>query len=188
MSAYFCPDCLDMCHEALEFDHCCMICASPEEARALGWPVVDEEHGLPRLPPDAGPPPVLCPTCLDEICQRCLQCECDGGCCCPADPDLTITTTDAADEAYADVVSAGVHDGKTRPGIEPTTGEIFEHVHEGERCWCLPWKPAPLPQAVVDELGGHQSVDACIESMFTRAEADQVRALTNGNGQVSHGA
>jgi hypothetical protein len=36
MSAYFCPDCLDMCHEALEFDHCCMICASPEEARALG--------------------------------------------------------------------------------------------------------------------------------------------------------
>lgn len=32
--------CLDMCHEATEFDHCCMICATPEEARALGFPVV----------------------------------------------------------------------------------------------------------------------------------------------------
>jgi hypothetical protein len=32
--------CLDMCHEATEFDHVCMICATPEEAKALGFPVV----------------------------------------------------------------------------------------------------------------------------------------------------
>ena len=32
--------CLDMCHEALEFDHVCMICATPEEAKALGFRVV----------------------------------------------------------------------------------------------------------------------------------------------------
>jgi hypothetical protein len=36
--------CLDMCHEALEFDHCCMICATPEEARALGFRI-DEIAG-----------------------------------------------------------------------------------------------------------------------------------------------
>ena len=34
--------CLDMCHEALEFDHCCMICATPEEARALGFRVIPD--------------------------------------------------------------------------------------------------------------------------------------------------
>jgi hypothetical protein len=33
----FCDDCIGMCHEALEFDHLCMICASPEEAREHGW-------------------------------------------------------------------------------------------------------------------------------------------------------
>ncbi len=38
----FCARCLDICHEALEFDHCCMICATPEEARALGFRVVSE--------------------------------------------------------------------------------------------------------------------------------------------------
>jgi hypothetical protein len=36
--------CLDRCHEALEFDHCCMICATPEEARALGFPVIPAVH------------------------------------------------------------------------------------------------------------------------------------------------
>lgn len=34
----FCARCLDICHEALEFDHCCVICAGPEEARQHGWP------------------------------------------------------------------------------------------------------------------------------------------------------
>jgi hypothetical protein len=33
----YCTGCLDMCHEASEFDHCCMICAAPEEAAALGY-------------------------------------------------------------------------------------------------------------------------------------------------------
>jgi hypothetical protein len=32
----FCVGCIDMCYEALEFDHVCIICAPPEEARALG--------------------------------------------------------------------------------------------------------------------------------------------------------
>jgi hypothetical protein len=35
----YCRACADMCHEALEFDHLCMICATPEEARAHGWEV-----------------------------------------------------------------------------------------------------------------------------------------------------
>ena len=36
MNALFCARCLDMCHEALEFDHCCIICATPQERAALG--------------------------------------------------------------------------------------------------------------------------------------------------------
>jgi hypothetical protein len=110
---------------------------------------------------------------------------------------LTIAAGPGADEAYADVVSAGVHDGKTRPGIEPTTGEIFEHVHEGERCWCLPWKPAPLPQAVARELK-HPTVDEAMDSIVLRAEeAHPFRAelearlaqdgAARASGQVSHG-
>lgn len=39
----YCERCLDMCHEALEFDHCCMICATPEEARALGCRLPQDE-------------------------------------------------------------------------------------------------------------------------------------------------
>jgi hypothetical protein len=88
--------------------------------------------------------------------------------------DATITPADV-DQAYQDALAIN------QPAAAgPTTGEIFEHLHEGDRCWCLPWKPAPLPQAVVDELNGHTSVDEAIESMFTRAQADQVIALTNG--------
>lgn len=34
----FCGRCVDMCHEALEFDHCCVICAAPDEARYYGFP------------------------------------------------------------------------------------------------------------------------------------------------------
>ena len=95
-------------------------------------------------------------------------------------PHLTIVTDDTitpadVDQAYQDALAIN------QPAAAgPTTGEIFEHLHEGDRCWCLPWKPAPLPQAVVDELNGHTSVDEAIESMFTRAQADQVIALTNG--------
>lgn len=48
--------CLDMCHEALEFDHCCMICATPEEAKALGFPVVS----LPEPENQAGPTCARC--------------------------------------------------------------------------------------------------------------------------------
>jgi hypothetical protein len=98
----------------------------------------------------------------------------------PPLPDLTIVTDDTitpadVDQAYQDALAIN------QPAVvEPTTGEIFEHLHEGDRCWCLPWKPAPLLQAVVDELNGHTSIDEAIESMFTRAQADQVIALTNG--------
>jgi hypothetical protein len=152
MSAYFCPACLDMCHEALEFDHCCMICASPEEARALGWPVVDGE------------------------------------------PDLTITAGPGADEAYQDVVNAGMHDARRRPGGQ-TTGEIFEHLCEGTGCWCHSFRR--LPAAVVRELK-HETVDEAVASIVLHAkEAAEFRAelearlaeddAAHADGQVAHG-
>ena len=81
------------------------------------------------------------------------------------------------------------HPGKPRPSRPAhatdaqTTGEIFEHLHEGDDCWCKPWKPAPPPAPpapVVEGLNGHYTVDAAVESMFTRAQAEQVRALENG--------
>jgi hypothetical protein len=171
MSAYFCPACLDMCHEALEFDHCCMICATPEEARALGWPVVDGEH------------------------------------------DLTITAGPGADEAYQDVVNAGMHDARTPdvgqgtdksgtaqratgslsgsesakaqtpPAAHPnrpdgqTTGEIFEHLCEGTGCWCHSFRRLPAPPGWAVELNhGYSDNTEAVESMFTRAQADQVNA------------
>jgi len=46
--------CLDMCHEALEFDHVCMICATPEERKALGCPAP---------PPDGDAPLEGCVRC-----------------------------------------------------------------------------------------------------------------------------
>jgi hypothetical protein len=82
-----------------------------------------------------------------------------------------------------------------RPGDKParpahatdtqTTGEIFEHLCNGPDCWCRPWTPTPdtPPAEVVQGLNGHYTVDAAVESMFTRAQAAQVRALANG--QVS---
>jgi hypothetical protein len=185
MSAYFCPACLDMCHEALEFDHCCMICASPEEARALGWPVVDGEH------------------------------------------DLTITAGPGADEAYQDVVNAGMHDARTPdvgqgtdksgtaqratgslsgsesakaqtpPAAHPnrpdgqTTGEIFEHLCEGTGCWCHSFRRLPAPPGWAVELNhGYSDNTEAVESMFTRAQADQVNAAlaqAEASGQVAHG-
>jgi len=39
--------CLDMCLEALEFDHCCMICATPEERKALGYPAPPQDYDAP---------------------------------------------------------------------------------------------------------------------------------------------
>jgi len=36
MNALFCARCLDRCHEATDFAHVCIICASPEERAALG--------------------------------------------------------------------------------------------------------------------------------------------------------
>jgi hypothetical protein len=146
MSAYFCPACLDMCHEALEFDHCCMICATPEEARRAGWPTV--EH------------------------------------------DLTITAGPGADEAYQDVVNAGMHDARRRPDGQ-TTGEIFEHLCEGTGCWCHSFRrlPAPPDWAVQINHGYSDNTEA-VESMFTRAQADQVNAAlaqAEASGQVTHG-
>lgn len=41
----FCDDCIDICHEALEFDHLCMVCATPEESRAHGWEVIPDASG-----------------------------------------------------------------------------------------------------------------------------------------------
>jgi len=34
--ALYCDACLDRCHEATDFAHICIICATPEERAALG--------------------------------------------------------------------------------------------------------------------------------------------------------
>lgn len=74
-----------------------------------------------------------------------------------------------------------------------TTGEIFEHLHEGPDCWCLPWKPPPppgLPEQVREKLNDHHTVDAYLDSLVMRAEeaagfrAELGQALQNG--QVPH--
>jgi len=33
----YCDACIDRCHEATDFAHVCQICATPEEARRLGY-------------------------------------------------------------------------------------------------------------------------------------------------------
>lgn len=38
-TALYCWACIDRCHEATDFAHICVICASPEEARMHGWTV-----------------------------------------------------------------------------------------------------------------------------------------------------
>jgi hypothetical protein len=94
------------------------------------------------------------------------------------EPDLTITTTDAADEAYADVKARfGLDEappaGRPRPGGQ-TTGEIFEHLCEGTGCWCHSFRR--LPAAVVKELK-HETVDEAVASIVLHAkEAAEFRA------------
>jgi hypothetical protein len=102
----------------------------------------------------------------------------------------------AQPDADDDIRHAAEH-FNPRPGDKPprpphatdtqTTGEIFEHLCNGPDCWCRPWTPTPdtPPAEVVQGLNGHYTVDAAVESMFTRAQAAQVRALANG--QVSDG-
>jgi hypothetical protein len=89
------------------------------------------------------------------------------------DPDLTITAGPGADEAYQDVVNAGMHDARRRPGGQ-TTGEIFEHLCEGTGCWCHSFRR--LPAAVVKELK-HETVDEAVASIVLHAkEAAEFRA------------
>jgi hypothetical protein len=89
------------------------------------------------------------------------------------DPDLTITAGPGADEAYQDVVNAGMHDARRRPGGQ-TTGEIFEHLCEGTGCWCHSFRR--LPAAVVRELK-HETVDEAVASIVLHAkEAAEFRA------------
>jgi hypothetical protein len=91
----------------------------------------------------------------------------------PPDPDLTITAGPGADEAYQDVVNAGMHDARRRPGGQ-TTGEIFEHLCEGTGCWCHSFRR--LPAAVVRELK-HETVDEAVASIVLHAkEAAEFRA------------
>ena len=110
------------------------------------------------------------------------------------DPDLTITAGPGADEAYQDVVNAGMHDARRRPGGQ-TTGEIFEHLCEGTGCWCHSFRR--LPAAVVRELK-HETVDEAVASIVLHAkEAAEFRAelearlaeddAAHANGQVTHG-
>ena len=74
-----------------------------------------------------------------------------------------------------------------------TTGEIFEHLHEGPDCWCLPWKPPPppgLPEQIRGELNDHHTVDGFLDSLCMHAEeahafrAELGKALENG--EVPH--
>jgi hypothetical protein len=103
----------------------------------------------------------------------------------PPDPDLTITAGPGADEAYADVVKAGIHDGKTPPGEAPET--VLERA---ERL-----TPEGRPSYWVEATNGHVDNDRLVESMLMRhidpetlARMDAARALTNGNGpEASHG-
>jgi hypothetical protein len=108
----------------------------------------------------------------------------------PPDPDLTITAGPGADEAYQDVVNAGMHDARRRPGGQ-TTGEIFEHLCEGTGCWCHSFRRLPAPPGWAVELNhGYSDNTEAVESMFTRAQADQVNAAlaqAEASGQVAHG-
>jgi hypothetical protein len=108
--------------------------------------------------------------------------------------DLTITAGPGADEAYQDVVNAGMHDARRRPGGQ-TTGEIFEHLCEGTGRWCHSFRR--LPAAVVRELK-HETVDEAVASIVLHAkEAAEFRAelearlaeddAAHANGQVTHG-
>jgi hypothetical protein len=110
-------------------------------------------------------------------------------------PHLIVLPPDAPDAD--DDIQHAAEQFNPRPGDKParpahatdtqTTGEIFEHLCNGPDCWCRPWTPTPdtPPAEVVQGLNGHYTVDAAVESMFTRAQAAQVRALANG--QVSDG-
>ena len=89
-------------------------------------------------------------------------------------PDLVIVTDDTitpadVDQAYQDALAIN-----QPAAVEPTTGEIFEHLHEGDRCWCLPWKPAPFPAAVVEKLG-HATVEEALNSIVMRSEEEAAR-------------
>jgi hypothetical protein len=112
----------------------------------------------------------------------------------PPERDLTITAGPGADEAYQDVVNAGMHDARRRPGGQ-TTGEIFEHLCEGTGCWCHSFRR--LPAAVVRELK-HETVDEAVASIVLHAkEAAEFRAelearlaeddVAHADGQVTHG-
>jgi hypothetical protein len=101
------------------------------------------------------------------------------------DPDLTITAGPGADEAYQDVVNAGMHDARRRPDGQ-TTGEIFEHLCEGIKCWCHSFRR--LPGWAVELNHGYTDNTEAVESMFTRAQADQVNAAlaqAEASGQVT---